>query len=302
MKKQQNKTLRIASVLLVLALVTTVALTGTLARYTAEAIAKSQTVRVAAWDVEINFVDPDDATKWKPLKSVTPAEFALLGTYGASVYTHGLMQSQEDNKGNAWEEVENSQLIKPAYNKDVTGTIDFLVHPGIGGYLNFWVRNNSEVPAAVTIDLGTATVDAKLNVIKLEIGNTEMDATGMAGTFSSDLTQFTTAAGAAGSSVIVNPSATPTATLVSIAWKWDFGETEASGLTSADCGTIETDPCDGVATGEFCSVHNPDGALKFKAAIDTADTLLGDEAANLAVTEAVAAILENAKITVTQVD
>jgi len=265
MKKQQNKTLRIASVLLVLALITTVALTGTLARYTASATIGSQTVRVAAWDIEINFEDPDDDGKWVPLKDVNAADFLLLGKYGTSVYTHGMTAADEDNGAGTWIQPESSQMIKDDYNYGTTP--DFLVHPGIGGYINFWIRNNSEVPADVTIDLGDATVADELAVIEILLDGSStavpMDDTLMStATFTGDLTDLASATIAP---VRIDPADPAESTLVTFAWKWNYAT-----LDGAD----------------------------YDAAVDAADTKLGEDA----VDAAFAAILENAKISVTQVD
>jgi len=291
MKKQQNKTLRIASVLLVLALATTVALTGTLARYTASAAVGSQTVRVAAWDIEISF----DNSTWVKLKNVNAADFLLLGKYGTSVYTHGLTAADEDaTTAGVWDQLETSQLIKPAYNNGITP--DFLVHPGIGGYINFWIRNNSEVPADVTIDLGDATVADELDVIKILLDGSATAApmTGAlmsTATFTGDLTDLATAAIAP---VRIAPSATPVPTLVSFAWKWDYAKNDT---VPVPC--TETDPDEPCADSDgLCPTHDGFALGDYDPTIDAADTKLGEDA----VATAFAAILKDAKISVTQVD
>lgn len=114
-----NKTLRIASVLLIAVLMTTCIIGGTFAKYTSEVATATSTAEVAKWNVTTNVTDVND--------TVDGIQFNLWGTAGL-----------KDTKNNGDAET-------PDYTEDdvVAGKIA----PGTKGAFSFTITNASDVTA-----------------------------------------------------------------------------------------------------------------------------------------------------------
>ena len=312
MKKKQNKFLRIATLLLIVAMVTTVALTGTLARYTSAAEVNSQYVRVAAWNVEIRFWDAvnDDWDDWMKLSEVTD-ELMLLSN---DLLTHNLVKADEDPDPATdakWTYEEDSFTILDAYNDglddpdaddpldeddDLGEEPDFLLFPGVGGFINFQIRNLSEVPVMLDIDTGNAQVDGKLDIIKLaiktdgEITNALMDNDTI---FTGDLDAGFVGVDANAGAI----AADGVPTTVGIAWKWIYGElvtTTSEACAESDAAKL----CKGVEWDEFCPTHGGVVGQVYDKDINDADTALGEDA----VLAPIFAALAGAKVVAYQLD
>gem|GEM_PF-4932018 len=79
---KKNKTLRIAAILMALVLVTTLAFTGTLAKYVAEAQVRGLKARVAAFRVIVNGVDITAPAAGIPLVGLLEANRKLQANLG----------------------------------------------------------------------------------------------------------------------------------------------------------------------------------------------------------------------------
>jgi len=269
--KKNNKFLRIATVLLIVAMVTTVALTGTLARYTSAATVASQSIRVAAWDIEVSA----DGDTWVNIKEAA----GILTLLGDQLKSHNVIKSWEKALAaddDVWEPTELSFKHDADY-----GDISFLVFPGVGAWTNIYVKNNSEVPARVSIQAPATAgaIDAKLDVIQVAIGQefTEMpDDAAFTGTLAN--------VAAIASSGDIDPGETEK---IGIAWKWDYIGDDTIDCDGEDCGEANCISCDpSYDAGE--------------AGNDAADTVLGEFAATGE--NKIAGLLAGAKIVVTQID
>jgi len=203
MKKQQNKTLRIASVLLVLALVTTVALTGTLARYTAETTAASQYARVAAFRVLVNGAPIADDLTFDLFKQ-------------AKILDHDLADDPD-----MW--VNNETDVVDLYTVSATTPPDAIIAPGMGNFASIEIENLSEVPVTVAFTPGTDDINAPEN-LKFYFDGTAsvaLDAAAYAaladGAFTMNYTAFTTALAAIGTLDPGDP-----AKAFNVAWRWIY--------------------------------------------------------------------------------
>ena len=304
-KMQRNKPVRVAAILLVLMFVTAVALTGTLARYTSAATATSQYARVAAWKVDISF-DYDGTNEatatWYKLNDA--AVQPLLKLLGGTVLTHNLVTTLEHanaTPATVWTNAETSNIKQDKYNEEYVDAMDpgiipdFLFAPGTGGYINFAIRNQSEVPVTLDIDLGDADVSTLPNVIKVGYQSTgPIDATAMAdaaGTlFTGSLKDGLPAVTGGG----INAGVVQ---MVGIAWKWDYG-TQLIADDIDNCGKDPEDTCTKTA-GTFCPIHDGLNVGDFNPTVDAFDTGFGDTAAD---TPALYAALDGAKIVAVQLD
>jgi hypothetical protein len=128
---KRNKVLRIAAILLAIVMVTSVAISGTLARYTAQATANGLLARVAAFRVLVNDViisgngDPVPVSLWNSTTA------GALNIWEADLTT-----------------AETS--FRPV---NATSFGDLLIFPGMGVFGSLKVENLSEVPVALSIAL-----------------------------------------------------------------------------------------------------------------------------------------------------
>ena len=257
MKKQQNKTLRIASVLLVLALVTTVALTGTLARYTATASADSQWARVAAFRVLVNDKDisyytganklafglgdllMDDArveqcAEGNNLYEVldvtsTPTGAEACGVTGCTDCTALAVGETlgalvvDDTK--AWTTAVDADDWENAIGGETPAafTDGFLLTPGEGGSAKLKVQNLSEVPVKVAFaaDSTTSKVTTGMTNLKLLVTDlaTHADLQAAEADTSASWASLSDLLSGANIGTTLAPAADTDLVLY---WKWDF--------------------------------------------------------------------------------
>lgn len=324
-KMQRNKPVRIAAILLVLMFITTCALTGTLARYTSTATVASQFARVAAWKVQIsfNYNGTNEATAdWYNFDDpLVEPQLKLLG----GPLTHNMVTALEHNDAapnTVWTNAETSNIAQAKYNLDANTTApDFLFAPGTGGYINFAIRNQSEVPVSLAIDFSGADTTTLPNVIKVGYKST-------GAITAADMAVSTIFTGSlSGGLPVVSGGAIPTNTIrtVGIAWKWDYGvttdgtaevpevpEVPATCACGADGGVSHAAcPCDNEAQciADGCACHTAAVpavpavpavyGTAFSTAVDDVDTGFGKLAA---AGPALYAALEGAKIVAVQLD
>ena len=135
-----NKTLRIASVLLIAVLMTTCIIGGTFTKYTSTiSTPNTSSARVAKWDVAVNFTDVDDETDG--------VQVNLFNTI--------------NDTGNTADEAD---------------VADGCIAPGTAGSFEFAISNDSEVTATYAIDY-TVTNDNNLPLqYRVKIGTGEFSA------------------------------------------------------------------------------------------------------------------------------
>jgi hypothetical protein len=158
-KQQRNKTLRTASVLLVIVMILTVALSGTLAKYTAQATAGSQYARVAAFRVIVN---GREIQQWGNDLSFNLFETIICHDWAEAV---------------TWEN-EETHVVNNSPNQNLADVA--VIAPGMGAFAKLEVQNLSEVPVkiafgAVENEDSIARVTENLDNIELVIVTAEMD-------------------------------------------------------------------------------------------------------------------------------
>ena len=127
---KKNKMMRLAAIVLMLTLLTTCAISGTFAKYTASATG-SDTARVAKWSFKVKDTDIAGAT---------------------NTFTFDLFNTVYDTNNDP---ADNNK----ANDTDVSDATDTtaIIAPGTWGYFDIELNNASEVTAAYTIDFTELT-------------------------------------------------------------------------------------------------------------------------------------------------
>ena len=243
MKKQQNKTLRIASVLLVLALVTTVALTGTLARYTAAAESESQYARVAAFRVLVNGAPIDDDFTFDLFDNLRDHDMADADLAALSAADY-------------WKTANEATDVVNLYSDPD----EIVIAPGMGSYANIEIHNLSEVPvvAAITGGAAAATIAPPANLVFYvdDAAAAPLTDATFAGLDTDDFT-YTYATFLSSLAAIDLAPGAAAPTTINVAWRWVYTNDLDYDLGTNDSG----DTTEGTAVADFLDVLvGPDAA------------------------------------------
>jgi hypothetical protein len=262
-KMQRNKATRAASVLMIIAMILTVALSGTLAKYTASATANSQWARVAAFRVLLNGRD---------ILDYDGTGFTLDLFSQADILCHNM----DGAAGSQWMVLESGHAIAPPAGEGIhvtniyqhtgitgaPGTPNAIIAPGMGGYANLTLQNLSEVPIHVRLTQGDSTMTlTKPANLRFYASTTAIADNAAYAALTDD--QFGNTLGAAFGAVPAVLPANSTATTVSIAWRWIYSNTagapaevdcgpDACGECIESCSAAPVQPDCGDGTCEFC--------------------------------------------------